>query len=74
MLAKNEALQRRASERPLVGCYEWAYRFSYNSSAEREHWLSPYLHFYNFHRAHSALSYNAPISRLDRKNVPRRNS
>jgi len=21
MLAKNEALQRRASERPLVGCY-----------------------------------------------------
>lgn len=53
---------------------EWAYRFSYNSSAERKHWLAPYLHFYNFHRAHSALSYNAPISRLDRKNVLRRNS
>ena len=53
---------------------EWAYRFSYNSSAERERWLEPYLHFYNFHRAHSALSYNAPISRLVRKNVLRRNS
>jgi hypothetical protein len=53
---------------------EWAYRFSYNSSAERQRWLEPYLHFYNFHRAHSALSYNAPISRLDRKNVLRRNS
>jgi transposase InsO family protein len=53
---------------------EWAYRFSYNSSAERERWLEPYLHFYTFHRAHSALSYNAPISRLVRKNVLRRNS
>ena len=53
---------------------EWAYRFAYNSSAERLRWLQPYLHFYNFHRAHSALAYNAPISRLDRKNVLRRNS
>ena len=53
---------------------EWAYRFSYNSSEERSRWLEPYLHFYNFHRAHSALQYNAPISRLDRKNVLRRNS
>lgn len=53
---------------------EWAYRFSYSSSEERRRWLEPYLHFYNFHRAHSALSYNAPISRLDRKNVLRRNS
>lgn len=53
---------------------EWAYRFSYNSSTERKRWLSPYLHFYNYHRAHSALSYNAPISRLVRKNVLRRNS
>ena len=53
---------------------EWAYRFGYESSDERRRWLEPYLHFYNFHRAHSALSYNAPISRLDRKNVSRRNS
>jgi len=53
---------------------EWAYRFRYRSSAERERWLAAYLHFYNVHRAHSALSYNAPVSRLVRKNVLRRNS
>jgi len=53
---------------------EWAYRFRYRSSTEREQWLAPYLHFYNVHRAHSALSYNAPVSRLIRKNVLRRNS
>ena len=53
---------------------EWAYRFSYESSAERKRWLTPYLHFYNYHRAHSALGYNPPISRLDRNNVLKRNS
>lgn len=53
---------------------EWAYRFAYRSSEERRRWLVPYLHFYNVHRAHSALNYNAPISRLDRKNVLTRNS
>jgi transposase InsO family protein len=30
----------------------------------RRRWLTLYLHFYNFHRAHSSLSYNPPISRL----------
>jgi transposase InsO family protein len=53
---------------------EWAYRFTYNSSDERQRWLRPFLHFYNFHRAHSALAYNPPISRLDKNNVLRRNS
>lgn len=53
---------------------EWAYRFEYNSSEERKRWLEPYVHFYNFHRAHSALAYNAPISRLVRNNVLTRNS
>ena len=53
---------------------EWAYRFRYRSSAERERWLAPYLHFYNVHRAHSSLAYNPPISRLDRNNVLRLNS
>ena len=53
---------------------EWAYRFKYQSSEERRRWLRPYLHFYNCHRAHSALGYNPPISRLDRKNVLTRNS
>jgi transposase InsO family protein len=53
---------------------EWAYRFTYESSAERKGWLTPYMHFYNYHRAHSALNYNPPISRLDRNNVLKRNS
>ena len=53
---------------------EWAYRFSYETSEERKRWLTPYLHFYNYHRAHSAIAYNPPISRLDRNNVLRRNS
>jgi transposase InsO family protein len=53
---------------------EWAYRFTYESSAERKQWLAPYMHFYNYHRAHSALGDNPPISRLDRNNVLRRNS
>jgi transposase InsO family protein len=53
---------------------EWAYRFSYTDSAERQRWLAPYLHFYNHHRAHSALAYNPPISRLARNNVVARNS
>jgi transposase InsO family protein len=53
---------------------EWAYRFSYETSEERKRWLTPYLHFYNYHRAHSAMAYNPPISRLDRNNVLRRNS
>ena len=52
---------------------EWAYRFAYNSSEERRRWLAPYLHFYNYHRAHSSLSYNPPISRLARNNVLRSN-
>ena len=53
---------------------EWAYRFSYSTSAERRRWLTPYLHFYNVHRAHSALNYNPPVSRLERKNVLTRNN
>ena len=53
---------------------EWAYRFSYETSEERKRWLTPYLHFYNYHRAHSAIAYNPPVSRLDRNNVLRRNS
>jgi transposase InsO family protein len=53
---------------------EWAYRFAYESSAERKRWLTPYVHFYNYHRAHSALGYNPPISRLDRNNVLTDNS
>lgn len=53
---------------------EWAYRFTYQSSDERKRWLTPYMHFYNYHRAHSSLGDNLPISRVVRKNVLRRNS
>jgi transposase InsO family protein len=48
---------------------EWAYRFAYSSSGERALWLTPFLHFYNTHRRHSALGYNPPFSRLDRNNL-----
>jgi len=53
---------------------EWAYRFEYQTSIERRQWLAPYLHFYNFHRAHSSLGDHPPVSRLNRNNVLRRNS
>jgi len=53
---------------------EWAYRFSYETSDERKRWLTPYLHFYNCHRAHSSLAYNPPLSRLVRNNLLIRNS
>jgi len=39
------------------------------SSAERGRLLPSYLHFYNHHRAHSALNYYPPVSRLPRNNV-----
>jgi transposase InsO family protein len=50
---------------------EWAYRFVYQSSAERESWLQPYLHFYNHHRMHQALKSQPPISRLSMNNLVR---
>jgi len=53
---------------------EWAYRFAYQSSYDRRRVLPSYLHFYNHHRAHSALRYNPPISRLAVNNVMRLDS
>jgi len=53
---------------------EWAYRFPFRSSAERQTLLGPYLHFYNHHRLHSALADQPPISRLKLNNVMRRDS
>ena len=50
---------------------EWAYRFAYPSSDHRRRFLPSYLHFYNNHRAHSALGYNPPISRLAVNNLMR---
>lgn len=46
----------------------WAYARFYNSEAERRAALPGWLHFYNQHRAHSAIGGHPPISRLT--NVP----
>jgi transposase InsO family protein len=43
---------------------EWAYAASYASSAERGQALDHWLHHYNWHRPHSALHCQPPISRL----------
>ena len=43
---------------------EWAYAIAYPSSAHRTAALARWLHYYNWHRAHSALNRQPPISRL----------
>ncbi len=50
---------------------EWAYPLVYRRSRERALMLRRYIHFYNHHRAHSALGGKPPISRLDVNNVLR---
>ena len=42
----------------------WAYARLYNSEAARRAALPAWLHFYNHHRAHSAIGGRPPISRL----------
>ena len=42
---------------------EWAYAIAYPSSAHRMAALAHWLHYYNWHRRHSALNYQPPISR-----------
>jgi transposase InsO family protein len=46
----------------------WAYARHYDSEAARRDALEPWLHFYNHHRAHSAIGGLPPISRLN--NLP----
>ncbi|MEZ5331911.1 MAG: IS481 family transposase [Thermoanaerobaculia bacterium] len=43
---------------------EWAYRFAYGSSLQRQRQLHRYAHFYNWHREHRALGRLPPASRL----------
>src|SRR5262249_39981254 len=43
---------------------EWAYRFSYPTSAHRSRALPGYLRWYNRHRPHSSLGGRPPISRV----------
>jgi transposase InsO family protein len=44
---------------------EWAYAFAFDSSSNRTRLLQLYLHFYNHHRAHSALSRASPFAWLE---------
>lgn len=52
---------------------EWAYGRIYRRSRERTTWLPHWLHHYNWHRSHSAVGGQPPISRipLRRDNVLR---
>jgi len=43
---------------------EWAYAVAYSSSALRTAALARWLHYYNWHRPHSALNRQPPISRV----------
>ena len=53
------------AERFIQTCLrEWAYAEAYCSSADRVAALRQWLHHYNWHRPHSALQSNPPISRL----------
>lgn len=48
---------------------EWAYATPFNTSAERQDAMHPWLHNYNTARPHAALAGKPPISRLNRDNV-----
>lgn len=43
---------------------EWAYKQAYESSAEREEYLQPWIDQYNYRRPHSSLNKKPPITRL----------
>ena len=47
---------------------EWAYVRAYGSEAQRRRRLDSWLHLYNYHRCHTALGGQPPISRVD--NLP----
>ena len=42
----------------------WAYSRHYDSTSQRNQALPAWLHFYNHHRAHSAIGGQPPVSRL----------
>jgi transposase InsO family protein len=53
------------AERFIQTCLrEWAYAEAYSSSDQRTKALRTWLHHYNWHRPHTALHSNPPISRL----------
>ena len=48
---------------------EWAYASPFNTSAERQAAMHPWLHDYNTARPHAALAGKSPIFRLPRNNL-----
>jgi transposase InsO family protein len=44
---------------------EWAYLRPYASNTERAEALEPFLHAYNYHRSHTALGGQPPITRVN---------
>ncbi len=53
------------AERFIQTCLrEWAYAEAYSTSRQRTSALAHWLHHYNWHRPHSALESQPPISRL----------
>ncbi|MHA4815328.1 IS481 family transposase [Streptomyces aculeolatus] len=44
---------------------EWAYQRPYASNTERAEALEPFLHTYNYHRCHTALAGQPPITRVN---------
>ncbi|HEX4235410.1 MAG TPA: IS481 family transposase [Caldimonas sp.] len=58
------------AERFIQTCLrEWAYGRLWHTSAERTAWLTAFLDYYNNRRAHSALGYRPPASRLGGNNL-----
>ena len=58
------------AERFIQTCLrEWAYGRLWHNSEERTSWLPVFLDYYNNRRAHSALGYRPPASRLDGNNL-----
>jgi transposase InsO family protein len=58
------------AERFIQTCLrEWAYGRLWNNSQERTSWLPVFLDYYNHRRAHSALGYRPPASRLGGNNL-----
>jgi transposase InsO family protein len=55
---------------------EWAYARLYQNSAQRNSYLQPWIHQYNWHRPHASLNQKPPISRsgLEVNNLLRHHS
>lgn len=47
---------------------EWDYARPYESSAQRAAALQPFIHRYNWHRPHSAINHQPPMTRISAMN------